>query len=309
MPFILIQDTGRYLFLASGRPSLALASDAMWAVILLGALAGLRLAGVPLGAAEVLDVWLGAGAASAVFPLWRWGLHVTWSRAQQLARRSAEVSLRFLVGVWRSQWRCSTYPAADGSCGRRGGLGRVSCRVQVFGPINTLAASSAIAVLPELRKLVTQGHVKRAVGASFLLGLILSAASALWLGFLLTPRGHSVIQLFGATAIGLRYVIPLLGARYIFTCLVAGALTALRSTGRVRRSTPIVVASSVLQIVTGVVLGEIDGLHGILVALAVTEAATAVALWIAALLPGSQDLFSPPRTLEHDDRRPLYSDL
>jgi O-antigen/teichoic acid export membrane protein len=300
MPLILIQDAGRYLFLASGLPKRALASDILWAVCVIGTFAALHVLDVAVTALVGLAVWLASGALAAVVPLLRWGLKVDRSEILKLIRLSREAGLRFLVEFGATTGAAQVILLLTGAIAGTAALGAFRAGFTVFGPINTLAASAAVAVLPELRKWVTRGRADYALKGSLVLGVALSAISGLWLAILLTGPGHEVTRLFGATSVGLRDVIPLLGVRYLFVGLSFGALTSLRAAGQLRVSMPIVVISSVVQVGSGVVLGETNGLHGILVALAVTEAATALALWLAALRRPGADLFSdpPPGALE-----------
>lgn len=62
-PFVLLQDSIRYLFICQGRPALALLIDGLWAV---GSISAMLLAARAGGGLWVVVTWWGAGAAVAL---------------------------------------------------------------------------------------------------------------------------------------------------------------------------------------------------------------------------------------------------
>lgn len=147
-PFVLLQDSIRYLFICQGRPVRALLIDGLWAVGSITAMLLTARAGGPLWA---VLAWWGAGAAVALavglllarsVPAVASGTRWLW--------RNRDLSFRFLAEF--ATLNASTFAVLYLLVFPLGaaGVGALRAAQLLFSPLNTVFSAIKTAVIPEL---------------------------------------------------------------------------------------------------------------------------------------------------------------
>ena len=130
LPGLLVQDAWRFVFFAAARPAAAALNDAVWAVVQLGAVAGLLVGEVPTAGPFVL-AWGAAAAAAAV-------LGARQARTRPAARRS----LRWL----RDQFDLTKYLLAEYATLQGAQQGALLV-IAVIGSLEAIGALRAVQIL------------------------------------------------------------------------------------------------------------------------------------------------------------------
>ena len=104
LPLLLLQDTGRYLSWAAGRPSRSLWLDLTWLLLLVAAFAGLSLASVPATLERCLLLWGGSGAIAGVLVFFQpYGFRPRKHLGLSWLRERWSFSWKYLVGATAAQ--------------------------------------------------------------------------------------------------------------------------------------------------------------------------------------------------------------
>jgi O-antigen/teichoic acid export membrane protein len=148
LPFVLVQDTLRYLFICEGRPSRALLIDGVWAVL---SIASMALVAINSGTVWAVVLCWGAGAAAALVlglilgrALPSPGGGTRWLRANR------NPGLRYLGEF--SALNASTFVVLYLLAIPLGaaGVGALRAAQLLFSPLNTAFSAIKMAVIPEL---------------------------------------------------------------------------------------------------------------------------------------------------------------
>lgn len=170
-PFVLLQDSIRYLFICQGRPALALLIDGLWAV---GSISAMLLAARSGGGLWGVVAWWGAGAAVALatglllarsMPAVPAGVRWVLLNKDYAFRYVAEFAglnastfavLYFLV-----------FPLGAA------GVGALRAAQLLFSPLNTVFSAIKTAVIPELVRTRGTGAFRSRLLETFVLVLVL----------------------------------------------------------------------------------------------------------------------------------------
>lgn len=147
-PFILLQDTLRYVFICDLKPHLALVLDTVWAVLSIGGM--FVLAGLGAGTLPVVAVWGGGAAVSLAIGL-------AWVRCRPVLKGGVvwlwehrDCSVRYLTEflTLNASTLLVVYllVAPIGSTG----VGALRAALLLFSPLNTAFSALKVAVLPDL---------------------------------------------------------------------------------------------------------------------------------------------------------------
>lgn len=187
-PFILLQDTLRYLFICDSRPYLALILDITWAVLSIGGM--LLLMEMGADTQWVAAVWGGGAAVSLV-------IGMTWVRRIPSIKGGAiwlwdnrDCSIRYLTEflTLNASTLLVVYllVAPIGATG----VGALRAALLLFSPLNTAFSALKVAVLPDLvRSSGTALFRKRILET----GIIITALAIIWGGTVLA-LGPSIGQ-------------------------------------------------------------------------------------------------------------------
>lgn len=237
MPFLVVQDVGRYICITRRDAFGATISDTVWVVSFAVAVAVLTTArgGFPT-ASYALGAWVfGAACAAAV----------------GFARLHALPRLSHGIAFWRRIWRQSMRYFVDWMSfgasiqlayyllGFTAGLavvGELRAAMLLAGPLNIVLMGAVMLLVPEVTR-----YRRRTGSRLFRVTALVTAALAvvvvLWIGFVsLLP--DSLIQKFlGDAATSAVPLLPYVLLSLLTTVLAQGPLGSLRATGDVRRGT------------------------------------------------------------------------
>lgn len=276
LPLLSLQDAGRYLAIATGRPAFALVLDLTWLVLLVAALGVVVLLDARTLLWFVLS-WAGTGALAGALVLGRHrgeriDLNHRW------LRRTWDFSWRYMISFGTTQGSALAGTLALGGLAGAQALGAVRGAVFLMRPYVTfqLAAISGgvaeIAKTPQDRD-STRRHARRttllATGVAVLNGLVLV--------FLPDSVGRLIL---GDTW---RHAEPLMLATAVQLVLLglnSGARTALTGARMVRTSTRLDLALAPAVLVGAVVGALVGGAQGFVWATALVTAISVIAWWV-----------------------------
>lgn len=205
LPGLLLQDTCRMAFFSSGRPRLAAAIDALWAVLLFPALAGVLALGIT--AIWVPIALWGAGATIAALVglrllemLPRLRGAVRWTLNQR--RLTGYLLAEFVLGQGVSQIGIISVAVF----GSEAGVGALRAAQVLLGPLNIMGAAAFMFAIPEIARRPSMSQRQRALictGVSGAMGL----ATALYCGVLLLVPDSLGEKLLGDTWAGAESVL------------------------------------------------------------------------------------------------------
>ncbi|MFJ1547513.1 hypothetical protein [Streptomyces sp. NPDC088246] len=256
LPVVLGQDTMRYAFSTLHLPHLALASDVLRLVCVLGALA-VQPYGAP--AARLVSVW-GLSALPALLlsaALLRRRVAGTTLRLKVLLRRG-HLGRRFVVefGVGNATSQLSVLVL--GMVGNPLVVGALRGATTLFGPLNVLFTSATGFGPPLLGRLASE---RRRVRATAALAAVLAATAAAWATALaLLPDGIGR-HLLGDTWPLAAALLPATGSQYAAMAVGTCGLLALRMLDpRTTLSIQVVFSLAAVAFLTGgYVLGGVPG--------------------------------------------------
>lgn len=280
LPFLLVQDMGRYIGFAAKRPTLALRLDLVWLAALVVALAGLLVAD-RRSATDVLAAWSVAGGVSAAVFV---GVHL---------RQVPRPSTAWIRSSWRFSWRYLvafattagvTYAAilALGAIDGVESVGTVRATQIIFGPLNIVYAGVLVTLVPD-------GHGDEWATPAFqrrlrLIAACLAAmAAVVTAGSILLPDSIGEALLGDSWSSAQEILLPV-GVTAMFASFLAGAEIGLRAGREVRPSlrTQLGLAPvNLLLPIAGAVVGGIDGFAW---ATAAGIAIGAVTWWVVLVL-------------------------
>lgn len=202
LPFVLVQDTLRYLFICEGRPWRALLIDGVWAVLSIAPMAFVAVTGGEVWA--VVLCW-GGGAAAAL------ALGLLLSRAapglgegRYWLSANRNPGLRYLGEF--SALNASNFVVLYFLALPLGaaGVGALRAAQLLFSPLNTAFSAIKMAVIPELVRSRGTAVFRRRLIETFVIVLALACAWGTSVMFLPAPVGTLVLGATWEAASGLR---------------------------------------------------------------------------------------------------------
>ncbi|UWX97974.1 hypothetical protein N2K95_04700 [Arthrobacter zhaoxinii] len=170
-PFVLLQDSIRYLFICQGRPALALLIDGLWAG---GSISAMLLAAQSGSALWVVLAWWGAGAAAALAA----GLIIARSvpavpAGVRWLLLNRDFAFRYLAEF--AALNASTFGVLYFLVFPLGaaGVGALRAAQLLFSPLNTVFSAIKTAVIPELVRTRGTGAFRSRLLETFVLVLVL----------------------------------------------------------------------------------------------------------------------------------------
>lgn len=226
-PLVMLQDIARFFAAVSGRPHVAVGSDAIW----LCGMGILFFIGGALDEVWFSVSWLGVLVSSLLAMMvcvpWRTsvrgGLAVLKPR---LGLRESVAGTAFLSsGTTLIVGFLITPFFGTGAVGSLRGAGTL------FGPVNTMISFLDFGVLNHVAKRprASDGSSLRIVT----LGLVLVEIA--WAAFLLLAPPEFGQLVLGETWSGTRAILPVTGIEYFFLCITAGMTLILKARGESRR--------------------------------------------------------------------------
>ena len=170
-PFVLLQDSIRYLFICQGRPALALLIDGLWAV---GSISAMLLVARSGGELWVVLSWWGAGAAAALAA----GLILARSvpavpAGVRWLMLNKDFAFRYVAEF--AALNASTFAVLYFLVFPLGaaGVGALRAAQLLFSPLNTVFGAIKTAVIPELVRTRGTGAFRSRLLETFVLVLVL----------------------------------------------------------------------------------------------------------------------------------------
>ena len=278
LPGLLLQDSWRYSFFAVGHGHHAFINDAVWAVLLLPALALLKITGHANVFWFVLAWGTTAAIGAAIAPL-QGRVIPSLARAPEWLSRHRDLGPRYLAentgGNAADTLRSYTLSGILGLAA----VGYIQAANTLMGPFKIVFFGISLITLPEAAKLLRRSPRLMplfCVAASAGLTLLALAWGVALLVALPRGLGHVMLgSLWRPT-----YPLVLPAALYIMaSCATTGALTGLHALGAARRSLRAVIITAVLVFTCGLVGAETAGTLGTMRFVAVAGWLGAVVMW------------------------------
>lgn len=276
LPGLLVQDTCRMAFFASGQPRNAAAIDALWAVLLFSALAAVLAAGVTA-------IWV---------PIVVWGIGATLAALAGIALLRAIPRLRGAVRWTLEQRRLTGYLLAEyvlgqgiaqvgilmvAVIGTEAGVGALRAAQVLLGPLNILGAAAFMFAVPEIARrpsMSQRGRAMLCVGVSAAMAL----ATVLYCGILLLLPNSIGEELLGDTWTGAESVLLAMCVLSLSAALATGPAAVLYGIGLARVTFFVnIIKAPLLVVLMGIGI-PLWGAEGAAWAIAATETAL-LPLW------------------------------
>jgi O-antigen/teichoic acid export membrane protein len=268
LPFLLVQDSWRYVFFAAGRPAKALLNDTIWAVVQLAVVLWL-LDGANPSVAVLVAAWGASAGVAAVLGVVQTNLWPRPSAFKGWLRRHRDLVPQFLgefsIGVGASQLSIWLI----GWAGSLSVLGALRAGGVLVGPVRLFLTAAPAAAIPELIRIRRQSP-KRFQRLVALLSWGLAVMVAGWtIAIMAVPRRYGE-ELLGVNWEPGRRIFPLLALSWAALGLATGAMVALRVLADARRSfrarlliCPAVVVVPTIAVVFGDEVGAAAGIAAV----------------------------------------------
>ena len=277
LPGLLLQDSWRYAFFALGRGSQALINDTIWTMLLLPAMAFLRITHHNTVFWFVL-LWGTTATAAASFGPLQARVIPRFSDALEWVSRHRDLGPRYLVENTSNSGAAQLRTYSIGAIAGLAAVGYVQAAGLLMGPFLVVFMGISLVTVPEAARILRHSlrHFRLyciLVGSGLaILGLLWGVAL-----LILMPRGLGTLllgrQLWRpAYGLVLPYTLSVMGG-----CLIGGATAGLHALGAARRSLRAMVLASVIFLACGVIGAYDDGAVG-------TVWGAALATWLGALL-------------------------
>lgn len=302
LPFLMWQDTVRYVCFARGRPSTAAGADCLWVALQIAGSAVLFAVGRP-SAVTLLAVWAASGTVSAFYVGVRLQLAPRLRAAAQWATMHRALCSRLLAEFLVAAG--SHYSVYYGLAIVAGAeqLGRVKAAQTLLGPVVVLLQGGGQLGVPESVRAAHDPGLLRRIAAR--LGLVLAAGSlacGVVIFVALPSVGPVVFPKAWATA---RPLLPALTAFCVALGVSTGATAALRALGATPWLLRLRAQSGAVLVVLGLVASATLHATGALLSVTVVEGTVAVLAWRRLLLltTGAATTLEPDDSTLGDDRR------
>lgn len=273
-PFLLMQDTVRWLWLIRDRTERAIAIDSIWLVVMAATIAFLVAFDILSwgnAAWPVLGIWASAGTVSGIAGLWGLGLKVRLNSGIDWWRQNRRVGgayfIEFLIGRGSAELAFLMAGAILGVAE----LGSLRLSNSLFGPLLVFTfglQSMGVQEIAAAQNALEQWKVVRAVSALCFIASLAYGAILLFL-----PE-HLLVSVLGAVSVGAIALIPINVVRRTLLGAMTGPWAGLRGQGKIAIARRLRVVSGILTIVGGT-LGIIWGTAlGVMVGLTIATTIT-----------------------------------
>jgi O-antigen/teichoic acid export membrane protein len=277
MPWLVLQDVGRFIGFALRQPALALKLDVAWLLLLLVGVAVLAGLGVE-SLSWFIATWAGSGAVAGAGLFFRRGdkaprLGVSWLRT------TWSYSWRYLVGSVASQGSMLAGASGVGAVAGARELGSGIGATLMVRPFMTFQIAAMAAGVSDIANDRSDGatvmrHVKRTTVVTTSIAVI----NTLIMVFLPDVLGRLVL---GETWDYTKTLLLAAGVQIVMLGLITGPRAALLGLGIVRVSIPLDIISSLLYTVLMVIGAYINGALGATWAVAGGLTAMTAVWWMA----------------------------
>lgn len=303
LPFLVLQDLGRYLGFATHRPSFSLVLDLVWLGIVVVAVGVLSVTHHST-LTWFIAVWGGSGALAGLLVLpqhriTRLRFSLSW------LRETWAYSWRYLVSFTATQGAALVTSIGVGAVAGARALGAVRGAILLTRPVGMVQAASIAAGTAEISRLEPGSpQVRRHVNRTTALTTGLALANMGALLFLPDVLGRLVL---GATWEPTQRLLLPATVQIVMLGLICGTRAGLTGMRAVRKTVRIDVASTVIISVSTVVGAVIDGALGAYWALVVGQGICAL-IWWSVYLTHDPHSEPPARTRVVPDEGPASAE-
>jgi len=276
LPGLMLQDSWRYAFFAVGRGYHAFVNDTVWAVILLPALALLKISGHANVFWFVL-AWGGAAAVGAAIGPFQAGVVPSLGTARDWLWHHRDLGPRYLAENTGGNAADTVRSYSLSSILGLAAVGYIQAANTLMGPFKIVYFGISLITLPEAARILRRSprHLPLfCVAASAGLTVLALAWTALLLVAL--PRGLGHVMLGSLWRPTYPLVLPA-GLAIMSMCANTGAMLGLHALGSARRSMRVTLLIAVL-VVAGALGGAVTG------GITGTMYYAAVAMWTGTLM-------------------------
>lgn len=277
MPALLVQDTYRYLLMASGRVRSAAVNDGFWLIVQLLGVVLVLLLNAPM---EWLLAAFGGGAAAAailgarqasVLPSPRSG--IAWLRG------TADLGLPFLVELTAIYGIAQLALLALAATGEVAAVGQIRAALLLLSPVTVVCSGLFLVGAPEAVRI---RHRNPRELSGFVLALGSSAALVvLWAALILMVPDRAGLVLLGNNWLrGTEVLIPI-AVMSVATLFVMSGMVGLRALDAARRTLGLRLWAAPVFAVATLVGVRTAGPYGAAVGLAASSCLSALLAWIA----------------------------
>jgi O-antigen/teichoic acid export membrane protein len=276
VPLLVLQDLGRYIGIATHRPSAALVLDTVWLVLLFAAVAAL-LATHTRTLVWFIVAWAGTGALTGLLLFWQ---HRGLSIRPGLAwlRYTWTFSWRYLISYTSTQGAALTASSAVGGIAGPTALGGLQGATLLVRPFATFQVAAVAAGVSEISHSATDHEEVRRRGAKTS-GLTTAIALVNVIVLLALPDRVGRVVL-GATWHAAQPLLLPTGAQILCLGLITGARAGLLGMRAIRRAVVIDVVTTALVLAATVCGAVIDGVSGALWAVALVQGLMVIVWWM-----------------------------
>jgi hypothetical protein len=284
-PFLVLQDLGRYLGFATGRPGFALLLDVIWTVLMVAAV--LLLVPPTASVTALVAAWTGTGAAAGLLTVVHYG-------GGQF--RAAPLSLLWIRQTWTVSWRyLVSFTATQGAIlvsslilmltSGPAALAAVRGAVLVYRPYTTLDAAAGTGSISDIARQRLRGQaLLRRCGRTSALLAALALGNVLVVLALPDALGRAVL---GATWPLTQAVLVPAGLQLVLVGICTGARVGLFGLKAIDTVLRLEVVLMPLQAALAIAGGILDGAVGFYWGVAAGQAVMTTS-WCLALVRRSQ---------------------
>lgn len=273
-PFVLVQDLLRYSAVASNRAAAALASDAVWAALIVAAIP-LRIAG-RLDLTTLISLWVVGSMLGTAIIVWALRIAPKLRNLRQWLGQSWRGRTHLVGGGLIAGASVPLNSALIAAIAGPEIAGGVVGAVVMMAPLNALVAWMSLTLLARSSLLDQRGKMRLFART----GAFMAALSVAW-GFslLLVPAPVGQV-LLGQVWLSAANVMPLVGIQYAFSLAATTANLWLVAEG----NTPPVLINGIVVALARLALGAIAAATVSTVLAAVVAETVAMAIWVVVAL-------------------------
>lgn len=277
LPGLLLQDAWRYAFFADGSGQRAFANDAVYAILLLPAIAVLMTRG-HVGLGVLLALWGGGAAVAAVFGVFQSRLLPRPLLCLSWWRRQSDLAPRYLAEFvsLTGEGQLMLYAIAlvtslSAVAAVRGGL-------LLLGPINIIGFGAILAGVPEAVRLLERDP-RKLILASVVVSAGLATLTVLWAAVVLLIPSQLGVSAIGTVWYTARPLVVPLALCLVALGVVMSAVISLRALAAARRSMRARLLVSPVVLCSGLIGAALAGAPGAAWGLVIGNSFAAVVFW------------------------------
>jgi O-antigen/teichoic acid export membrane protein len=265
LPGLMLQDSLRFAFFATGRPRSALLNDVVWTVLLLLALVMIQQAGIQTDTVGIVLCLVAFGATASIagiFGLYQTRVLPRPGRVAGWLREHRQLSYRYLVENVSASGAVQIRASVLGAVAGIASVGYIRGAEILMGPFLVVLSGVSQVAVPEASRVFNENS-RRLAHFCAVLGGAQAVAALAWGGMLLLilplGLGHLLLDEVWMPASGL--IVPV--TLYVCAMSFLNAVTAgLRATGAARRSLRARLTNSSAYLLLGVSGAILFGVKG-----------------------------------------------